>query len=132
MAEIVAEFFEFYQFRHSLSVFLPEANLGKERRSRREVAVDAGLMKVNSDTSILEQLISLASSTLSHKGGEGWHSSASSTTASSPPPQLAASMASTRHAWETSTGNDTPPAGDRRGIQVSAPGISAQQRWWTH
>jgi len=109
MAEIVAEFFEFYQFRHSLSVFLPESNLGKERRSRAEVAVDAGLIRVHSETSILEQLMSLTSSSSHKMGGEGWHSSASSTTASSPPPQLAASMASTRHsAWET--GNDTPPA----------------------
>eukprot|EP00435_Cladocopium_sp_Y103_P066639 s205_g28.t3 len=94
---------------HTLSVFLPESNLGKERRSRAEVAVDAGLIRIHSETSILEQLMSLSSSS-SHKMGEGWHSSASSTTASSPPPQLLASMASTRHsAWET-TGNDTPPA----------------------
>eukprot|EP00438_Fugacium_kawagutii_P032336 Skav226353 [mRNA] locus=scaffold2980:326912:328060:- [translate_table: standard] len=108
MAEIVAEFFEFYQFSHTLSVFLPESNLGKERRSRAEVALDAGLIRVHSETSILEQLMSLISSS-SHKMGEGWNSSASSTTNSSPPPQLAASMASTRHsAWET--GNDTPPA----------------------
>ncbi|CAK9022683.1 unnamed protein product [Durusdinium trenchii] len=114
MAEIVAEFFEFYQFRHSLSVFLPESNLGKERRSRAEVAVDAGLIRVHSETSILEQLMSLTSSSSHKMGGEGWHSSASSTTASSPPPQFAASMASTRHsAWE-SGGNDTPPAGQMR------------------
>lgn len=113
MAEIVAEFFEFYHFRHTLSVFLPESHLGKERRSRAEVAVDAGLIRIHSETSILEQLMSLSSSS-SHKMGEGWHSSASSTTASSPPPQLLASMASTRHsAWET-TGNDTPPAGQVR------------------
>ncbi|CAK9018465.1 unnamed protein product [Durusdinium trenchii] len=114
MAEIVAEFFEFYQFRHSLSVFLPESNLGKERRSRAEVAVDAGLIRVHSETSILEQLMSLTSSSSHKMSGEGWHSSASSTTASSPPPQFAASMASTRHsAWE-SGGNDTPPAGQMR------------------
>lgn len=113
MAEIVAEFFEFYYFRHTLSVFLPESNLGKERRSRAEVAVDAGLIRIHSETSLLEQLMSLSSSS-SHKMGEGWHSSASSTTASSPPPQLLASMASTRHsAWET-PGNDTPPTGQVR------------------
>jgi len=114
MAEIVAEFFEFYQFRPSLSVFLPESNLGKERRSRTEVALDAGLARVHSDTSILEQLISLASSMATTKSGEGWHSSASSTTASSPPPP-AASSASTHHtAWESLPGNDTPPAGYAR------------------
>jgi len=118
MAEIVAEFFEFYQFRHSLSVFLPEANLGKDRRSRAEVAFDAGLVRVRTDASILEQLVGLASGSESQKGGEGWHSSASSTTASSPPPQVAASMASTRQqTWETATGGgDTPPAGQLRGI----------------
>mmetsp|Transcript_24663 Transcript_24663/g.57263 ORF Transcript_24663/g.57263 Transcript_24663/m.57263 type:complete len:133 (+) Transcript_24663:85-483(+) len=60
MAEIVAEFLEFYQFRHSLSVFLPESNLGKERRSRTEVGQDAGLSRVHTETSILEQVISLA------------------------------------------------------------------------
>lgn len=90
MAEIVAEFFDFYQFRHSLSVFLPESHLGKERRSRAEVAFDAGLVRVKSDTSILEQLVGLASSASLPKGADsGWHSSASSTTASSPPPQHA-------------------------------------------
>eukprot|EP00929_Paragymnodinium_shiwhaense_P123520 TRINITY_DN9749_c0_g1_i6.p1 TRINITY_DN9749_c0_g1~~TRINITY_DN9749_c0_g1_i6.p1 ORF type:complete len:517 (+),score=105.31 TRINITY_DN9749_c0_g1_i6:57-1607(+) len=83
MAEIVAEFFEFYNFKHSLSVFVPEANLGRERRSRAEVAFDAGLARVVSEASILEQLLGLATGSDSAKGGI---SSASSTTASSPPP----------------------------------------------
>lgn len=119
MAEIVAEFFEFYQFRHSLSVFLPESNLGKDRRNRAEVAFDAGLVRVGTETSILEQLTGLAAGSGPHKGGEGWHSSASSTTASSPPPQIAASLASTaRHSAASavessvpSSGSETPPAG---------------------
>lgn len=94
MAEIVAEFFEFYEFRHSLSVFMPESNLGRERRSRAEVAMEAGLdprAARLADASILEQLVGLATSSAElRKGGdcrgEDWHSSASSTTASSPPP----------------------------------------------
>lgn len=95
MAEIVAEFFEFYEFRHSLSVFMPEANIGRnERRSRDQVALDAGLDPRSArlaDASLLEQLVGLAtgSSELRKGGdcrGDDWHSSASSTTASSPPP----------------------------------------------
>jgi len=86
MAEIVAEFFEFYGFRHSLSVFLPECNLGRDRRSRTEVASDAGLGRVLPEVSILEQIIGLATGPDLRKSGEDWHSSASSTTASSPPP----------------------------------------------
>lgn len=95
MAEIVAEFFEFYEFNHSLSVFVPESNLGRERRSRTEVAFDAGLARVRTDVSILEQLIDFATSSSLHKAGDGWHSGASSTTASSPPLQ-SASLGSSR------------------------------------
>lgn len=106
MAEIVAEFFDFYQFRHSLSVFLPESHLGKERRSRAEVAFDAGLVRVKSDTSILEQLVGLASSAGVPKGGDsGWHSSASSTTASSPPPQHAPVVS----AWQPHSDTSAAP-----------------------
>lgn len=90
MAEIVAEFFEFYGFRHSLSVFLPESNLGGRRRSRNEVAFDAGLARVQTEVSILEQLVVMSTSTDLHKGGI---SSASSTTASSPPPGRASAAA---------------------------------------
>eukprot|EP00930_Biecheleria_cincta_P037363 TRINITY_DN25630_c0_g1_i1.p1 TRINITY_DN25630_c0_g1~~TRINITY_DN25630_c0_g1_i1.p1 ORF type:complete len:573 (+),score=152.85 TRINITY_DN25630_c0_g1_i1:68-1786(+) len=117
MAEIVAEFFEFYQLRHSLSVFLLESNLGKDRRNSAEVAFDAGLVRVGTETSILEQLTGLAAGSGPNKGVEGWHSSASSTTASSPPPQIAASLASTRHSASAaesavpSSGSETPPAG---------------------
>ncbi|CAE7939493.1 phnZ [Symbiodinium sp. KB8] len=64
--------FEDSGLRHSLSVFLPESNLGKERRSRTEVALDAGLARVHSDTSILEQLISERSDrTRAFGGGAG-------------------------------------------------------------
>lgn len=113
MAEIVAEFFEFYEFKHSLSVLVPESNLGKERRSRTEVAFDAGLVRVLSDVSILEQLVGLATgSDLRKGGGEDWHSSASSTTASSPPP--APSVATTRPSISESYAShkaecETPP-----------------------
>jgi len=86
MAEIVAEFFEFYEFRHSLSVFVTESNLGRERRSRAEVAMEAGLVRVKENKSILEQLVGLATGVDLVKGAEDWHSSASSTSASSPPP----------------------------------------------
>jgi len=92
MAEIVAEFFEFYDFRHTMSVFSPEAHLKRERRSRTEVALDAGLDRVRADVSILEQLLALATSVSEpRQGGDGWHSSASSTTASTPPPLAVAS-----------------------------------------
>lgn len=100
MAEIVAEFFEFYEFRHSLSVFMPESNLGRnERRSRDQVALDAGLdpRTARAELSILEQLVGLATAPAEglRKGGDcrgdDWHSSASSTTASSPPPAAPAS-----------------------------------------
>eukprot|EP00928_Gymnodinium_smaydae_P028969 TRINITY_DN21952_c0_g2_i1.p1 TRINITY_DN21952_c0_g2~~TRINITY_DN21952_c0_g2_i1.p1 ORF type:complete len:537 (+),score=85.59 TRINITY_DN21952_c0_g2_i1:76-1686(+) len=91
MSEIVAEFFDFYDLRHTLSVFVPESSIGRERRSRAEVAFDAGLMRVVSDSSILEQLISLATDTETQKGGI---SSASSTTASSPPPGASATHSS--------------------------------------
>jgi len=84
MAEIVAEFFEFYEFRHSLSVFVPESNLGKHRRSRAEIALEAGLERPSANASILEQLVGLASAPDLHKGAM---SSASSTTASSPLPE---------------------------------------------
>lgn len=102
MAEIVAEFFEFYEFRHSLSVFMPESNLGRnERRSRDQVALDAGLdprAARLADASILEQLVGLATGSPElRKGGErgdDWHSSASSTTASSPPPAAPAAVGS--------------------------------------
>jgi len=57
IAEIVAEFFVFYDFKHSLSVFIPEVSLGRERRNRIDVASDAGLSDVALDSSILEQLI---------------------------------------------------------------------------
>lgn len=57
LAELVAEFLEFYGFRHSLSVFLPESQLGKTRRGRNETAADAGISKVGLDSSIIEQLI---------------------------------------------------------------------------
>lgn len=92
LAEIVTEFFEFYGFRHTLSVFHPESNnmIRDPRRSRADVAVDAGLgsQVVESsefaESSILEHLISCSCTDL--KKGEDWHSSASSTTASTPPP----------------------------------------------
>jgi hypothetical protein len=87
MAEIVAEFFDFYQFRHSMSVFVPESNLGHKRRSRAEVATECGLGRVLQVVSILEQIIGIATSSSElRKGGDYCHSSASSTTASSPPP----------------------------------------------
>lgn len=64
MAEVVAEFLEFYGFRHSLSVFVPETNLPVERRHRTEIALEAGLgRRVRSDVSLLEQLVDLASGT---------------------------------------------------------------------
>jgi hypothetical protein len=120
MVEIVAEFFEFYKFRHSLSVFLPEANLGRERRSRAEVALDAGLARVLSDSSVLEQLMGLAASYSDHQ--KGGISSASSTTASSPPPGARLPQASTRPSATTESiasksDGDTPPdrSGDARG-----------------
>lgn len=85
MAEVVAEFFDFYGFRHSLSVLVPEAGLGAERRSRADIAFDVGL-PVLSDASILEQLVNLATGTDLSKP-EDWPSSAGcSTTASTPPP----------------------------------------------
>jgi len=112
MAEIVAEFFEFYEFKHSLSVLVPESNLGKERRSRTEVAFDAGLVRVLSDVSILEQLVGLATgSDLRKGGGEDWHSSASSTTASSPPPtaSVAATRPSISEGFAAKAECETPP-----------------------
>eukprot|EP00811_Abedinium_folium_P029786 NODE_4718_length_1856_cov_7.168884.p1 GENE.NODE_4718_length_1856_cov_7.168884~~NODE_4718_length_1856_cov_7.168884.p1 ORF type:complete len:459 (-),score=148.32 NODE_4718_length_1856_cov_7.168884:299-1675(-) len=58
MAEVVAEFFEFYDFKHSLAVLIPESSLGRERRPRAEVAADAGFAGTLSDcVSVLEQLI---------------------------------------------------------------------------
>jgi len=95
LAEIVAEFFEFYGLQHSLSVFLPESHLGRERRSRAEVALDAGLSRVVSDESILEQLVGVATGVDLRKGGL---SSASSTTASSPPPPLLSASGAARPA----------------------------------
>lgn len=112
MAEVVAEFFEFYEFRHSLFVFVPESNLGKERRGRTEVASDVGLVGVRSDVSILEQLVSLATGSDLRRGAEGWHSSASSTTASSPPPQQSVTTVCNRL---PKSDCDTPPTGHRLG-----------------
>jgi len=71
IAEIVAEFFVFHDFRHSLSVFIPEASLGRERRSRNDVASDAGLSDVVSDSSILEQLIAAAAASRQMDRQEG-------------------------------------------------------------
>jgi hypothetical protein len=108
MAEIVAEFFEFYEFRHSMSVFIPEAHLKRERRSRTDVALDAGLTRVLADVSILEQLLTLATSASEVKQGDGYHSSASSTTASSPPPA----------AMTSSTMPRSPLAADNSAVPV--------------
>lgn len=118
MAEIVVEFMDFYEFRHSLSVMIPECNLGRERRSRTDIAFDAGLARVLPDVSILEQLIGLATGSDSdpRKGGEGWQSSASSTTASSPPqqPLTASTRLQTSDSLASKSDCDTPPSvGDR-------------------
>mmetsp|Transcript_77291 Transcript_77291/g.145745 ORF Transcript_77291/g.145745 Transcript_77291/m.145745 type:complete len:609 (-) Transcript_77291:84-1910(-) len=56
-AELIAEFFEFHGFQHSLRVFQTEAQLTLARRGRSDVAADAGLRAVMVGCSILEQLL---------------------------------------------------------------------------
>ncbi|CAK0841188.1 unnamed protein product, partial [Prorocentrum cordatum] len=89
MAELVREFFEFYGFKHSLSVFLPESSLGREGRPREAVGQDAGLAKVEQGRSALEQILELAAGQEEARKG-GPLSCGSSTTASTPPPASAA------------------------------------------
>lgn len=67
LAELVAEFLDFYGFKHSLSVFLPESQLGRTRRGRSETAADAGIKHVGSDSSIIEQVLA----TSKHEGSDG-------------------------------------------------------------
>jgi len=81
-AEVVAEFFDFYGFRHSLSVFVPETRLGRQRRNRADVALDSGITRPRSDLSLLEQITGRATCTNVRKSGEA---SGVTTAASSPP-----------------------------------------------
>mmetsp|Transcript_31996 Transcript_31996/g.74989 ORF Transcript_31996/g.74989 Transcript_31996/m.74989 type:complete len:650 (+) Transcript_31996:88-2037(+) len=95
LAEIVAECFEFYGFKHSLSVFMPESGLGAGRskreepglllRDRKDVACEAGLDRLLSGTSVLEQLVAVAHGQEGQPGGVPLSRSATATSGGSPP-----------------------------------------------
>ena len=57
VAELVAEFLEFYHLQHSLKIFAPEISLPSQRRSRSDLAHSCNLSKPDPETSLLQQLL---------------------------------------------------------------------------
>ena len=57
VAELVAEFLEFYHLQHALKVYAPEINLPHERKSRSDLAHSCNLSKPDPESSLLQQLL---------------------------------------------------------------------------
>ena len=57
LAELVAEFLEFYDLHNALKIFSPEISLPSMRRTRNELASLYGLQSIDSKQSILHHLV---------------------------------------------------------------------------
>ncbi|KAF4658673.1 hypothetical protein FOL47_007885 [Perkinsus chesapeaki] len=64
VAELVAEFLEFYHLSHSLRIYVPELNLPRFRLSRRELEQECGLtVQTDPSQSLLQHLVAVALNT---------------------------------------------------------------------